>query len=230
MDQFAVSLCPPAAAMLLDCRSETFERVPLDDPAVSIVVTDSRVTHSLGERGSQYPVRVAQCAAAARALGVPTLRDVASPQALARALAAAELAPEEAARARHVVGENARCVAFAAALRARDYAAAGTAMLASHASLRDDYEVSTPELDALVEMAARVPGVHGSRLTGAGASASVLGAAVYACGCVCVRVCVYGVCVCVCVCARVCLALCSSLYAVRRAHRRACACARVMCP
>ena len=71
-------------------------------------------------------------------------------------------------RARHVVTENARCVAFADALRGGDYKGAGGRMYESHASLRDDYEVSTSELDQLVEAARSIDGVYGSRMTGAG--------------------------------------------------------------
>ncbi|KAG5179547.1 galactokinase [Tribonema minus] len=167
MDQFASALCPPGHAILLDCASETFEPVPLDDGAVTLVITDSRVTHSLGQRGSQYPVRVAQCAAAARAVGADSLRSAELP-ALEQEAKRGGMSEVELARARHVVTENERCVNFADALRKRDYDAAGAAMLESHASLRDNYEVSAPELDKLVELAAATDGVYGSRLTGAG--------------------------------------------------------------
>jgi galactokinase len=96
-------------------------------------------------------------------MGVPALRDAD----LAR-LAATDLADRIRKRCRHVITENARVHAMASALEQRDYAAVKDAMRASHESLRDDYEVSCPELDLLVDLAYAQPGVHGARMTGGG--------------------------------------------------------------
>ena len=168
MDQFASAMGEDGAALLLDCRSLAHRAVPLPLDYVAIVVTHSGSTRRL-ER-SAYNERRAQCEAAVEAIarnepGVATLRDV-TPEMLAAA--SESLGPVLERRARHVVEENARVLDAVAALEARDVASAGRLLSASHASLRDLYEVSSPELDALVEIAETVPGVLGARLTGAG--------------------------------------------------------------
>ncbi|CAM9244473.1 unnamed protein product [Hapterophycus canaliculatus] len=168
MDQFVTSMALPGHAMLLDCRSEEPEPVPLSDPGLVIVVTNSNVKHKLA--GSQYPVRVAQCQTARDELqkshpDVQLLRDATLEQ-----VKAMEGHVEDAVfrRARHVVTENDRTVAAAQALKKGDYTAVGRLMVESHRSLREDYEVSCSELDALVELAMEVDGVFGSRMTGGG--------------------------------------------------------------
>ncbi|MEM6330342.1 MAG: galactokinase, partial [Planctomycetota bacterium] len=136
------------------------------DPGVTILITNSNVTHDLGS--SEYPLRRATCEAAAEKLGVQALRDV-TPQQLAAS--AAELTETELRRARHVVGENQRVLDFSAAAAAGDWREAGRLMHASHDSLRDDYEVSCPQIDTLVELAGQIGpqgGVYGSRITGGG--------------------------------------------------------------
>ena len=168
MDQFASAMGEDGAALLLDCRSLTYRAVPLPLDDVAIVVTHSGSTRRL-ER-SAYNERRAQCEAAVAAIarseaGVATLRDV-TPAMLDAA--SASLDPVLERRARHVVEENARVLDTVAALDARDVVSAGRLLSASHASLRDLYEVSSPQLDALVEIAEAVPGVLGARLTGAG--------------------------------------------------------------
>jgi galactokinase len=168
MDQFASAMGEDGAALLLDCRSLAYRAVPLPLDDVAIVVTHSGSTRRL-ER-SAYNERRAQCEAAVAAIarnepGVATLRDV-TPGMLDAASASLDPALER--RARHVVEENARVLDAVAALEGRDVASAGRLLSASHASLRDLYEVSSPELDALVEIAETVPGVLGARLTGAG--------------------------------------------------------------
>ena len=167
MDQFASAMGEAGAALLLDCRSLAFRAVPLPLDEVAIIVTHSGSTRRL-ER-SAYNERRAQCEAAVSVIarnepGVATLRDV-TPAMLD---AAASLDPVLFRRASHVVAENARVLDAVAALDAGDVASAGRLLSASHASLRDLYEVSSPELDALVEIAEAVPGVLGARLTGAG--------------------------------------------------------------
>jgi galactokinase len=167
MDQFAVSFGQAGAALLLDCL--TLEHRAIAIPAgVAFVVCDSGLPRRLVE--SAYGDRRAECGRAlaqiqAVAPAVRTLRDVDG--ALLRSV---ESAMDEVAvrRARHVVMENARVAAAAEALEAGDPARLGHLVSAGHASLRDDFEVSTPELDRLVDVAESTPGTLGARLTGAG--------------------------------------------------------------
>lgn len=158
MDQFAVLHARPGHAMLLDCRWMAARHVPLSD-AVAIVVVDTGVRHALAS--SEYARRRAECAQACARLGIASLRDAAD---------GALVASSESwtRRVRHVVSENQRVLAFADALIAADWPDAGRLMLESHASLRDDYEVSCPELDRAVEGLSTLPGVFGARMTGAG--------------------------------------------------------------
>ena len=156
MDQMASSLADTTRALLLDTRS--LERRFVELPAGSaVLVIDSGVARSLAASG--YNQRRAECEEAARLLGVASLRDVASIDALDK------LPDLLRRRARHVVTENARVVRAAACNSPETF---GQLMNDSHASLRDDYEVSTPELDRLVALLQGQPGVYGARLTGAG--------------------------------------------------------------
>ena len=158
MDQLAAAEGVAGHALLIDCSTLTVEPVAL--PAgVEVVVAHSGVRRALV--ASAYARRRAQCEAAEQTLGVP-LRE-ATPADVAR-LDDVLLRR----RARHVVSENQRVRAVAEAFAGADLTTIGEAMTASHASLRDDFEVSTPELDALVARLARTPGVIGARLTGAG--------------------------------------------------------------
>jgi galactokinase len=166
MDQFASAHGVAGSALLLDCRSLEHRPVPLPLQDVALVVADSGSTRRLDR--SAYNERRAQCdaavaAIAAREPGVRSLRDV-----TAAMLDDVRLEPVLERRARHVVGENGRVLDTVAALDADDLATVGRLFDASHESLRDLYEVSSPELDALVDIARGVPGVLGSRLTGAG--------------------------------------------------------------
>jgi galactokinase len=159
MDQLASAAGVDGHALLIDCRTLDVEAVPLAVPSEVEVV----VVHSGEERalvGSAYAERRAQCEAAAAIVG--PLRDA--------SLAEVDAIDDDVVRrrARHVVTENERVRAFAAAIAARSYGDAGALMVASHASLRDDFEVSTAGLDALVERLCSSPGVFGARLTGAG--------------------------------------------------------------
>jgi galactokinase len=157
MDQLTSAAGVAGHALLIDCRALTYEPVPVPDD-VDIVIVDSGERRSLTT--SFYGVRRAQCDEAETVLGPlrdATLDDV-------ETIGHDDLRR----RARHVVSENARVEAFAAALRAGDLRAAGDLMLDSHRSLRDDFEVSTAALDDLVDTLASVPGVYGARLTGAG--------------------------------------------------------------
>lgn len=157
MDQLASVAGVAGHALLIDCTTLAVEPVPMPGD-VEVVAVHSGEPRRLA--GSAYAERRAQVEAATALVG--PLRD-ASP-----ALAEAIDDPLLRRRARHVVSENARVHAFVAALRSGDAAAAGALMVDSHASLRDDFAVSTPALDALVERLLATPGVLGARLTGAG--------------------------------------------------------------
>jgi galactokinase len=167
MDQFSVSCALAGVALLLDCRS--FEWRPVALPGeVTLVVCDTGSQRRLG--ASEYNLRRAQCEAAVEGLArldpsIGSLRDV-GPELLARG--AATLEPAVARRAAHVVAENDRVRTVVAAFESGDLVAVGEAFHAGHASLRDLFEVSSPELDALVEIAETVPGVVAARMTGAG--------------------------------------------------------------
>ena len=163
MDQLASAAGVRGHALLIDCTSLAIEPVPIPDD-VAIVVVDSGQARTLA--GSAYADRRAGCEAAATEIG--PLRD-ATERDVARIGD-----PHLRRLARHVVTENERVVAFAAALRAGDVTAAGARMYDSHASLRDDFAVSTPVLDALVERLRSTPGVHGARLTGGGFGGAVV--------------------------------------------------------
>ncbi|XP_059128118.1 galactokinase isoform X3 [Peromyscus eremicus] len=163
MDQLIALLGQKGHALLIDCRSLETSLVPLSDPKLAVLITNSNVRHSLAS--SEYPIRRRQCEEVAQALGKESLREVR----LEELEAGRELMSKEGfRRARHVVGEIRRTAQGAAALSRGDYRAFGRLMVESHYSLRDDYEVSCPELDQLVEAALSVPGVYGSRMTGGG--------------------------------------------------------------
>jgi galactokinase len=166
MDQFISVMGREGHLLLLDCRSRQTELVPMRDPSVEWLIANTNVKHELGS--GQYAQRRAQCEAAARILGVPSLRD-ASAAGLERARS--RMDGEVFRRARHVIGEIERTVQAADAIRASNWEKAGRLMYASHRSLRDDYEVSCAELDALVEIAESIGlpgGVQGCRMTGGG--------------------------------------------------------------
>lgn len=161
MDQFAVTCGRPGHALLLDCRSREIRQVPCGD--VAVLVADSGVKHTLAD--GEYATRRSQCAAAAAALGVASLRDVAGDGWSARVSTLPDVLRR---RATHVLSENTRVHAFTAALEAHDWTKAGRVMGESHESLQHDFEVSCRELDLLVEAAAGVPGIFGCRMTGGG--------------------------------------------------------------
>ena len=166
MDQFSSVLCQAGQLMLLDCRSQQPRMVPLADASVTVLVINSNVQHEL--TGGEYAERREQCAQAAEALGVGSLRDATSEMLDDHK---GRLKPVLYQRARHVIDEIGRTTAAAAAIESGDWQQVGKLMYASHASLRDDYEVSCAELDALVaaaEALGAARGVIGSRMTGGG--------------------------------------------------------------
>lgn len=164
MDQFVSVMGHQGHALLIDCRTLESELIPLDDPNVVILITNSNVKHEL--TGSEYGLRRKQCEEAARLLGKKSLRDAIEPD-----LAILEkkgVDKKLIARARHVVTEIKRTEEGAKALQQNNYIRFGKLMVESHISLRDDYEVSCPELDTIVDAAIEVEGVFGSRMTGGG--------------------------------------------------------------
>lgn len=167
MDQFVSALAQAGTALLIDCRDLSYSPFPLSDE-VSVVVCDSRVQRSLD--ASAYNQRRSECEQAVDGLrsaleGISALRDV-TPEQLARH---GGLLPEVVRRrARHVVSENDRVTRGMKMLERGQAADFGRLLYESHASLRDDYEVSCRELDVLVELAGAVPATLGARMTGAG--------------------------------------------------------------
>jgi galactokinase len=167
MDQMASSLAAPGTALFLDTRSLEKRLVPLPRGAELIVVS-SGVTHN--HAAGDYKTRRAECERAAEMLGVASLREVGSAD-LGRISA---LPDPLGRRARHVVTENLRVLAAVHAMEVEDLARLGELFYASHQSMRDDYEISIPEIDALVELAREDPDILGARLTGGGFGGSVV--------------------------------------------------------
>jgi galactokinase len=168
MDQYAAVFARGGQALLLDCRALAATLVPIDVRCMAIVVCDSGVERRLAS--SAYDDRREECRRAVALLhdalpGIRALRDL-DAETLERV--AAHLPDPIRRRCRHVVTENARTLRAAEALRRGDAEEMGRLMLASHASLRDDFEVSVRQLDRLVEIACSMSGVFGARLTGAG--------------------------------------------------------------
>ena len=167
MDQFVSLFGEKDKALLLDCRSLDYKLLPL--PAdIQLLICNTMVKHALASGG--YNERRAQCEEGVRELskvwpGITALRDV--------SLVELEqqrdvLRPVIYSRCKHIVSENERVLASAAALERSDLGGFGTLMNESHRSLRDDFEVSCAELDLMVELARRVEGVYGARMTGGG--------------------------------------------------------------
>jgi galactokinase len=166
MDQFISVMGRENQVLLLDCRSRKSELVPMTDPSVAVLIINTNVKHEL--TGSEYPARRKQCEAAAKILGVPSLRD-ATPDALE--LAKTKMDKVVFRRALHVISEIERTVHAAEGVRASNWLTVGQLMYASHRSLRDDYEVSCKELDTVVEIAESIGlkgGMIGCRMTGGG--------------------------------------------------------------
>ncbi len=168
MDQFTSANGVAGGAMLLDCATLTAEPVRLPDTA-SFLLVDSMVRHSHVE--GEYRARREDCETAARLLGVAMLGEVAEAD-LAGALS--RLPPRPAKRCRHVVSENARVRRAGEALGRGDLAALGQLMNRSHASLRDDMQVSTPEVDRMAAIAQTTTGVFGARMMGGGFGGCVI--------------------------------------------------------
>ncbi|MCA0307469.1 MAG: galactokinase [Actinobacteria bacterium] len=168
LDQAASTLCVADHALFLDCRTLETRQVPLAVTAagLEILVIDTRTRHSHVD--GEYAARRASCEEACRLLGVPALRDVTDlDDALAR------LPELTGRRVRHVVTENQRVLDAMTALAAGDYPGLGRLMTASHASMRDDYEITEASVDLAVEVAL-AEGALGARMTGGGFGGCVL--------------------------------------------------------
>lgn len=168
MDQFAVGMGKKDCAILLDCNTLSYRYSKLALDGCSIVITNTNKTHSLVT--SAYNERRAQCESALKALQkvkpIKALGELTNAE--FDAIASAIPDPVERRRARHAVYENNRTLEAVKALEANDVKRFGELMNASHVSLRDDYEVTGPELDTLAELAWQQDGVLGSRMTGGG--------------------------------------------------------------
>jgi galactokinase len=162
MDQMASAASRAGHALFLDCRTLAYEHIPLP-PGAAVVILDTGTRRGLVD--SAYNERRRQCESAARTFGVPALRDV---EAATFERRAAELDEVTRRRARHVVGDNARVLQAVAAMRRGDAPVLGELLDLSHTSLRDDFEVSSPALNAIVEIAREQAGCLGARMTGAG--------------------------------------------------------------
>jgi galactokinase len=167
MDQMAASLADHHTALFLDTRTLQYEQVPLP-PGAALVVINSGVAHN--HASGDYRTRRGECERAAQALGVPQLRDLGVED-----LLRVERLPDPIRRrARHVITENNRVLESVAATKAGELRRLGELFNASHASQRDDFEVSVPEIDLLVSLAQAEPGVYGARLTGGGFGGSIV--------------------------------------------------------
>src|SRR5262249_6203701 len=167
MDQFAACFGRAGHAILLDCRSLEGTALPLPED-ISMVICNTMVKHE--HSGGEYNARRAQCEEGVQLLKkwhpqISALRDISLAQLHQRE---SDLTPLIFCRCKHVVNENGRVLDFVEAMRQNNFAEAGKFMAQSHASLRDDFEVSCRELDVIVELAQKVEGVIGARMTGGG--------------------------------------------------------------
>ena len=172
MDQFVSVLGRKDHLLLLDCRTHKTKLVPMNDPSVSLLIINTNVKHELS--GGEYAQRRTQCETAAKILGVSSLRDVTA-DTLERTRSKMDLFVFQ--RARHVIGEIERTLHAAEGIRNSNWPTVGQLMYASHYSLRDDYEVSCKELDAVVEICESIGikgGVYGCRMTGGGFGGSCI--------------------------------------------------------
>jgi galactokinase len=163
MDQAASTLCTAGHALFFDCRTEAAEQVRFDTASadLEVLVLDTKTPHALVD--SEYAARRASCEQAAHLLGVPALRDVTDLD------AALDQLPDPVIRrrVRHVVTENARVLEAVDVLRAGRIADLAPLLDASHESMRDDFEITVPQVDLAVETA-RASGALGARMTGGG--------------------------------------------------------------
>ncbi|WP_144205993.1 galactokinase [Mycobacterium tilburgii] len=170
LDQLAALYGQPSTALLIDFRDITVDPVVFDPDAcdAALLLIDSRARHR--HAGGEYAARSASCERAAAALGVSSLREVQDHGTAALSVVTDVL---DHRRARHVLTENRRVLDFVAALRYSDFVSAGRLMTASHASMRDDFEITTAHLDLIADTAV-AGGALGARMTGGGFGGSVI--------------------------------------------------------
>ncbi|MET0700038.1 MAG: galactokinase [Mycobacterium sp.] len=170
LDQLAALCGEERQAMLIDFCDLGVQPVPFDPDAagVTLLLMNSRATHR--HAGGEYAARRASCERAAADLGVTSLREV---QHLGLAVLPRVADPIDARRARHILTENQRVLEFVAALELSDFAAAGRLLSASHASMRDDFEITTAQIDLIADAAVR-GGALGARMTGGGFGGCVI--------------------------------------------------------
>lgn len=171
MDQAAVILCEEGKLLMLDCVDDSFQHAAFDDPDWGLLIVNTCVSHELCDGG--YAVRRDGCHAAARILGVDTLREI-DPENLEETLKHPDLTPEMIRYVRHAVTEIARTIEAVKVFGEGNYARVGELLNESHASLRDDYRVSCPELNFVAELAQSQEGVAGCRMTGGGFGGSAI--------------------------------------------------------
>jgi galactokinase len=169
MDQIASSLCNLGEALFLDTLSLKYERIPLPLVKMDLLVLNSGISHKLSQSGSGYNERRAQCEEAVRLLKVKNLREVTFDK-----LKESTLPETLLRRVRHVVTENKRVKDAVVAIKEENLRHLGDLLVASHISLRDDYQVSIPEIDLLVGLCLEHNEVYGARLTGGGFGGSVI--------------------------------------------------------
>ncbi|GBG40685.1 galactokinase [Mycobacterium montefiorense] len=170
LDQLSALFGAPSTALLIDFRDATVEPVAFDPDAhgVALLLIDSRARHR--HAGGEYAARRASCERAAAELKVSSLREV---QDHGPSVLAAVTDPVDARRARHVLTENRRVLDFVGTLRDSDFTAAGQIMTASHASMRDDFEITIGHIDLIADTAVRA-GALGARMTGGGFGGCVI--------------------------------------------------------
>lgn len=169
MDQMACSLAKSGVALFLDTLKLTYEQVPIPLDQMDMMVINSGISHRLSAHDGGYNERRSQCEKACEIMGIKQLRDITPTE-----LAKKDLPEVLMKRARHVVTENARVQDAVKAIKAKDLKTLGNLFYESHKSMRDDYNVSIPEIDTLVELCMKDPDCFGARLTGGGFGGSIV--------------------------------------------------------
>lgn len=169
MDQMATSLAQEGEALYLDTYKLTFERIPLPLELMDIMVINSGISHKLSATDGGYNERRAQCEEACKLLGIKLLREITLTD-----LENSKLPPILMKRAHHVVSENERVHQTVRAIKEKNPEEMGKLFIQSHKSMRDDYEVSIPEIDLLVNLCLKEKNVYGARLTGGGFGGSIV--------------------------------------------------------
>lgn len=169
MDQMATSLAQYGEALFLDTLTLKFERIPIPLDEIDLIVINSGISHRLSASDGGYNQRRSECEEVCRLLTIPSLRE-----ATLQDLEKHELPLHLYKRARHVITENGRVFEAVEALRSKNYVELGRLFIASHESMKNDYEVSLPEIDLLVNITQEQEGVYGARLTGGGFGGSIV--------------------------------------------------------